>query len=68
MYDGDGAGPVVKISKALKHALIAICSQPITNLGKEDIIMTTMMMMVSMMMMVIMIMIMMTNLGKKDIA
>ena len=50
MYDGDGAAPVVKISKALKHALIAICSKPITNLGKEDIIMTTMMMMLKMMM------------------
>ena len=29
-------GPVVKISESLKYALVAICSNPITNLGLED--------------------------------
>ena len=42
---------MVKISEALEHTLVAICSEPITNLGLEETIM--------MIMVVVMIMIMM---------
>ena len=33
---------MVKISEALEHTLVAICSEPITNLGLEEIIMMIM--------------------------
>ena len=40
--DNHWCGPVVKISEALEHTLVAICSEPITNLGLEETIMMIM--------------------------